>query len=361
MREKCILHIGMHKTGTSSIQYALFNHLNSSAFNYCKLGGLNHNHVFSSIFKNDPKSYHANTSLNWSNDDLVEFIDSSKSILIKNFESLGHHVIEIISGEDIGYFNQEEAKRLKIYLSHYFNDIVVVVYLRSPVSYLQSAFQELVKHGLHEFDFTYCDPKYIRFKHFSEIFGFENIIFRNYDEILKEKNSVIDDFTELFGIELNKYTTNKFSNLTLSLEAVSLLYVYQSYYVRPHNAQYFKGQNKLIDSLKNVGDRKLYFSQSIIEPIVNSNQVGIEFIKSKCDIDYINSSDINKSESYITCEDDLVSTAISSIGILAELLVSEKKCSIEEFEISKHGVAKLMHTLDLQVNGPIAASLRISK
>ncbi len=361
MREKCILHIGMHKTGTSSIQYALFNHLNSNAFNYCKLGRVNHNHAISSIFKNNPESYHANVSLNWSNDDLIEFINSSKSLLVKSLDSLDSQVTEIISGEDIGYFNQEEAKRLKIYLSQYFNDIVVVVYLRSPVSYLQSAFQELVKHGLHEFDFTYCDPKYTRFKYFSEIFGFDSIIFRNYDEVLKEKNNVVDDFTELFGIELNKYTTNTFSNSTLSLEAISLLYVYQIYYARSHNAQYFKGQNKLIDALKYVGDRKLCFSQSITEPIFNKNKVGIEFIKSKCNIDYTNSSDNNNSEYPITCEDDLISTAISSIEILITLLNGEENSSIEDIEISKHGVAELMHTLDLQVNGPIAASLRIPK
>lgn len=358
MREKCILHIGMHKTGTSSIQYALFNHLDSSVFNYCKLGQVNHNHAISSIFKNDPKSYHANVSLNWSNDEIVKFIDSAKLALAKSFVSADQNATEIISGEDIGYLTEEEANKLKTYLSHYFNEIVVIVYLRSPSSYVQSAFQELVKHGLNIFDFSHCDPNYGRFKYFSEIFGHDNIVFRNYDEILNNKYDVVVDFTELLGIKLNNYTLNRFSNTALSLEAVSFLYVYQIYYVRAHNAQYFKGQNKLIDALKHAGGQKLIFSESIIESINERNQVGIEFIKSRCNIDFSNSSVNIDSEYQITCENDLVNIAITKLDVLINLL-NENDCSFtEEVEISKVGVSKLMHALDIRLNGSIAATLR---
>jgi hypothetical protein len=279
---------------------------------------------------------------------------------LKSFDSRDYHVTEIISGEDIGYFTKEEASKLKNYLSNYFSEIVVVIYLRSPVSYIQSAFQELVKHGLYEFNFTYCDPDYKRFKYFSEVFGFNNMIFRNYDEIIREKRNVVEDFTKLFGIKLSDYVTKKFSNSALSLEAVSFLYVYQIYYVRPHDKYYFEGQNSLINVLKNIGDQRLNFSPSAIESVINENQIGIEFIKSKYNIDFLISNDNNDSKIYITCENDLISCAITYIDILIELLSSEKSFSIKDIEVSEIGVSKLMHALDLKVNGPIAAFPRTS-
>ena len=58
MRKKeIIIHIGMHKTGSSSIQQTLHKYMNDKRFTYVDLGHANHSRQISSLFEKNISSF----------------------------------------------------------------------------------------------------------------------------------------------------------------------------------------------------------------------------------------------------------------------------------------------------------------
>lgn len=62
--KQCILHVGMPKTGTSSIQESLHYGLTDPAFHYCSLGGVNVTRSIFTLFAQAPEKHH--THRGWS-------------------------------------------------------------------------------------------------------------------------------------------------------------------------------------------------------------------------------------------------------------------------------------------------------
>jgi len=168
-KELCIVHVGMHKTGSSSIQNFLYNDLKDSNFEYIDLNISNQSAVIYSMFSNEPEKYHMHRSKGNTLSDVLEYNKQNKKLLLKSFfKSPAENMI--ISAEDIMYLKYDELERFHSFLKNYFYKIKIIGYVRPIYSYIESAFQELVKHGLNKIDFTYADPDYKRFMNFYKIF-----------------------------------------------------------------------------------------------------------------------------------------------------------------------------------------------
>lgn len=322
MKELCIVHIGMHKTGSSSIQNMLFHHLKDKKFNYTNLGEANQSAQIYSLFSEHPEKYHGHISRAWNTSDINQYVEKNFKILINSFTTTSSSTIEIISGEDIGLLSFDEIVKLKTFLYKYFKKVKIIAYIRPPVSYIQSAFQELIKHGLSRFDFTDCNPRYERFQNYEKVFGKENMILKLFKSNKLYGNDIVLDFCNTLKISIDKnYKTIK-ENESISLEALSLLYTYQKYINKfSRGPNIFTERKQLISALAKIGNSRLTFSSSVLQPIIDQNQQGIDFLEQRMLESLQDEFAVN--ENCISCEEDLMRISDETIFALKQMIGKE--------------------------------------
>jgi hypothetical protein len=175
------LHLGFHKTGTTSIQFSgkeYKNLLEEQGFCYPILLGLNgeeycnHSIPIYSLFCKTPEEY-CNHSIpiyslfcktpekyghNINRGNTTKFIEHIKiqldkilfrydKILFRYDKILFRYDKIIISGEDIGNLSLDELLNMKKYFLKYVDEIIPIVYVRRPYNYLCSVISESVKQG----------------------------------------------------------------------------------------------------------------------------------------------------------------------------------------------------------------------
>ena len=198
---KIYLHIGTHKTGTTSLQHFLFinrDKLLSQGFLYPQSGipGLN------------PNGHHR---LAWS---LKKSKDRDR--LVKSWQQLHQEIDRIspenvvISSEDFEIGNPKLVSLVKSHLEKY--NTKILIYLRRQDDFLQSVYTQNVKANtchlkIHKFIQEITEKGrgdyYKLLKPWGDIFGKENIIVRIYEQ-KKLSNGLYRDFLNCLGIDLEQ-------------------------------------------------------------------------------------------------------------------------------------------------------------
>ncbi|MFZ3410095.1 hypothetical protein [Vibrio chagasii] len=217
------LHIGCHKTGTSSIQQTLFN-IRTELLR----DGI-------SVFCSDPKGRENKNgvSYNWFNlkrENREELI-SGYGGKVKDYENLVEqlkkHDSEVLiwSCEAFSfYFTPQDIKELERYLSPYFEEIKIIVYIRRQDRLLVSHYQESSKRVNHDSLYYGSSPTALpkQYDHYDEyldyneriskwasVFGEGNIIVRVFENAIKEYGDVTNDFLSIFGVNYDYTLINK--------------------------------------------------------------------------------------------------------------------------------------------------------
>lgn len=270
-RELCILHVGMHKTGTTSIQSFLTKRLADPGFHYAALRLPNHSSELFCLFNGHPEQYHAHRVVRRRREDVYRLNRQARRALIDSFESQGRDTVEVISGEDILNLPRASLRNLRGFLQDYFARIQVVCYLRPPVSHAQSAFQEHVKHGCGSFDPTFLNPRYERVVNVIDTFGASNMLLRPFVRESLHQGDVVLDFCQALGINPPRKALGR-RNTAISREATSLLYAFQKFTGGiQQGKQVFQRRHRLISALAAIGDSRLTFSSRILDPILRDN------------------------------------------------------------------------------------------
>lgn len=216
-----ILHIGMHKTGTTSIQNSLKNYDDADTF-YANLSHPNHSIPFYTCFSKEYQSYHI-----WIRQGL------SRREIQSNRENLTREIVSVLersdrrrvifSGEDISILSDDEAQELIDFLYSYADDIQVVAYYRDPIGFAVSDFQQWIKDG--STDISVSRPQYrFRFEKFIRAVGRGNVTLRDYDSI---ECDVVEDFMNLLNLDYKATAGLQFSdNPALPDEAIKVLYCF---------------------------------------------------------------------------------------------------------------------------------------
>ncbi|WP_033017466.1 hypothetical protein [Pseudoalteromonas sp. BSi20652] len=149
--KKLLLHVGFHKTATSSIQKTLAknNALLASlgyiypSFDYKSKKVINHSIPIYSIFCESPASYHINIR----NGDLVRVEELNKDYMLQFTSILETNKNVIISGEDISTLSLQALIELKNLISSYGFELEVYCSVRKAYSFTCSELQERIKNG----------------------------------------------------------------------------------------------------------------------------------------------------------------------------------------------------------------------
>lgn len=215
--KKLFLHIGFHKTGTSSLQEYL---------NQKREELQAHNIFYPESFNNE---FPGNVDLSWAfnksppvwstvNDDNKELIFEfyRKQIDATDCDNI------IISSEDFALLDTQPAiiQEIKDYFTEF--DVKVIAYLRDPIDFMAS----LYCHAVRSRSVTYSLKKYIaedysfrsadyslRLLPWARVFGKENILVKKYDTNEFVNNSLVGDFFDTIGIELTVDNTLKRANV----------------------------------------------------------------------------------------------------------------------------------------------------
>lgn len=232
MKATIYLHIGLHKTGTSSIQATLFNSrkkLLAHGINYPHLSkNPNHSVTLLPLFRRAPHRYRANRRAG---------IDTKEKAAKKNVASLAALRREldantsekvVFSGEGLVALPVEGLRQLRRELEPHAERFRVIAYVRDPYSTANSMFQQRVRRGQTHQQIMEAPP----YPHYSniassiEVFGRENVDIRLFGRAHFVNGDLIADFLSQIGAspELAKELEVSRTNVALSHEAAYLVH-----------------------------------------------------------------------------------------------------------------------------------------
>lgn len=310
--KKVIIHIGMHKTGTTSIQESLKYGLKNDDYYFLDLGHSNHSIPIYSLFCDDPINYYIHKFKNLTIKQIESYNNANKDLLMKELKNNKTKNI-IISGEDINKLSIEGLRKLKSFINNSYEDIHIIGYVREVSSYMQSMFQQKVKGGgLKDFDIEGTYPYYKNtFEKFDIVFGKENVNLWKFEPKDFYKNNIVLDFCNHLGIKFDE-SKIVYANESLSEEALRILYIFRKYGPTLGNENYPLFKNEiLLNLISGIGTNKFEFSYLLVKKILDVHKSDIEWMENR-----INAKLINKNlENGIKSELDLlnISEELSSV------------------------------------------------
>ncbi len=350
--KRCVVHFGMHKTGSSSIQQSLWRQLDNPEWKYLDLDEsmANHGRAVSTTLLEDPHRHLQRTGIsqkrlgkkkNWFENKLLEQLDSDADNLLISAEVLCSSAIGI-----------EQLRTFRALINSRIDEISAVGYVRSPKSYMESSFQEKTKRSNPALDFTSNGlyPKYRKqLSKFDDVFGIDNVSLWKFDPTKLTNGCVVQDFCARLGID---FPTNliKRANDGLSREALAFIYTYHKYGPGFSDggtaAIRGKGNNLLNSRLATLRGNKMRFSWTAVAPGLDARQEDINWIEQRLG----ESLDEPRHDQgpAIASENDLLNYQPHDLQWLAEQLGSEyiKSCKPQ---MTPQEVADWMHALRLKL------------
>jgi len=225
--KKLIIHAGLHKTGSTSIQYICkkySNELLAQGIYYMKFDENeweNHSIPLSLLFQNNPRVSNHSVGSMFSSDEMAS-IYRMKIDKYLNEELIKNKADTILlSGEDLSIFSIIELIKLKNYfLSIDEFEIKIIIYVCNPLMFAISGCQELVRAGLENIETIFTMGNLQRaeskIKKLIIAFGNENVQVISLDDVLCTFTDVTKHFFEFIGchnIDFEKNNKNEFSSI----------------------------------------------------------------------------------------------------------------------------------------------------
>ena len=278
---RCIIHVGMHKTGTSSIQQSL-NGFVDEAFVYANIDGQpNHSRALFNLFGFIPGKPPARKSESGFQQNRSLELDAAAMAVLDRSIKAAEGRTYLLSGEGIALLPRDELEKLHVYLRNWFDEITIVAAVRSPAAYMASAFQEGVKQGVQ--DCVNVSRQYRSYKNtfnkFDEVFGRENVRLWKFDPQSFPGGCAVRDFCNRLGIGLPAERIVRV-NESISREAVGLLFTYRKLGKSLGSLSMTGPQNyKLVQQVMGIGNSKFRFSPDVVRPVLEKNRADIEWME----------------------------------------------------------------------------------
>lgn len=316
---KAIIHVGMNKTGSSSIQHT-FARLKSDRFHYVNWPAPNHSELFLLLFEDEDRleAFHGFASRGETRADLLARRAVALSALQDELAAAPAPIV-VFSGELISKSGYKNAtRRLHEFFSNYCSDIKVIGYVRPPISFLTSAFQQKLKGGISHFDLHRVWPDYKEgFEKIDRVFGRENVSLKKFDPQSFAESDVVADFGHVIGIEPADVQR---VNESLSLEAVALLFVQRRF-----GRGFIKGFHKapranweFVEVLRGIGTTRFGLAAALVDPVLQANAADLAWMEARLGESL--SDGPPSTGRLIGSEDELVALALENAGAVEKLL-----------------------------------------
>jgi hypothetical protein len=307
----------MPKTGTTSVQKNLAEVKNPKGWRLLTVGGLgNMGGALYAMFHPDPHEFHWFVKRGESRQQVEDRGARLRKELKAAIEECGEEVC-VISAEVLSIFRPKGIVALRDFLEPLVDEIRIIGYVRPPVAFNMSMFQQQVKHGTNKFQIGSITPSYRKkFEKFDEIFGRENVRLRKFDPVNFPGQCIVSDFCQQIGILFPADVPILNANESLCREACGILYAYRKFgpgYGVGENV--IRENNWLIRTLLAMQGTKLRFSKSVIDQALEYEKDDIHWMEERLGVS-LEELDLGE-DGEIAHEDDLLTI---------------KRLSCEEFE-----------------------------
>lgn len=207
--KKIVIHAGLHKTGTSSIQDSLFwgNHI-LKKYGYCYITawGRNHGHILYNLFSEKPANeFYWNAIYGYDDAAVAQFNEKNLALLRETAEK-EHPEVLIVSGEMMELLSVQELERMAAFFARQFvgAQVQLLLYIRHPQNMLVSWTQQLEAFPLFPQGAPQNDAlgDYWSYENrvgkFIKAFG-ERLEIVHFEEAVKEKDGLVPHFLYTIG------------------------------------------------------------------------------------------------------------------------------------------------------------------
>ena len=301
--KEILLHIGMHKTGSTSIQASLKDYSDDITTN-ASFRESNHSRAMTTIFSSKRYNYHVWRRMGLSNKKIDRKRERYLKILEEDITNPKYQRL-LISAETISMLPNKDKRLLVKFFKSRGCEIKVICFLRRPSDYVRSMAQQQIK-GERK-DLTYIDPFYgRRLRTFSRLLPAENLIVRDFSETIKKYGDIVSGFASICDLEEERIESIRV-NESLSATATKLLYRLNNLNVATYGSKdRYEARSRLNHILSvafpaTVDDK---IDGAILSGLLRPNiEEQIEFILEKFQIDFggvPQSSDLEACETYLS-------------------------------------------------------------
>ena len=298
--KKIIVHVGMHKTATTTIQNA-YSNFDDGRNRYVDLFESNHSTPIRSLFCNNPAKFGFHVRQQHSKNEILDYRNSVREQLHQEL-SIDREVL-LTSGEDLCHLSKEEVHNFYQFLKTYSNNISAFAYVRDPLSFGSSAYQFMLRLG--STSLTPVKPNYrSRFESFIEVFGASNTELRPFDRTLFKRGSVIADFADYVGFLPHELGVIDSKRRNASFSNVAAYILHRLNTQKPLNISIQNPHldtNQLFSSLKKIPGQPFQFSSEILLQSVDPNDLA--WLKNVSGIDFNLDRSSGSLKSSLTAQD----------------------------------------------------------
>ena len=278
---RCIVHFGMFKTGSTSIQHTLFKAPAHPSFRYVHAGQANSSLILRTAFALESSRAMTSLRAQLSVEELQVESARVREALSRQLGSTADNLV--LSGEGILNLAEEELEGLHEFLTDRVPKAVAVGYARPIRETIESMFQQRLKQPMPaRGDFTHLMPKYsFVLPRFDRVFGAEQVQVWKFDPARFPDGDVVKDFCGRLGIDVPPGQAIR-KNESLSRDAVSLLYHYRTASLCADNdSQARRADQLLITALSDLKGPKLRLGRRILEDLFARNRHHLDWIEAR--------------------------------------------------------------------------------
>ena len=238
-KKKILLHVGLHKTGSTSIQDGMKKNFDAVS-NKCILYPMipikgekysNHSFMLYSMFCDTPEKYHMNQKFNCGTKEKSEKLNNYYSEILTSEINKKNNDLIVLSGEDVSSLTKENIESMKTFFidnADFDIEFEIVIYVRHLCDYIQSVIQQRVKDGgweellLTELQSNKIGQVKNQIDKFVRVFGLENIRIYKFEDAISHSHGIVGHFFNqaLDLIDLGSFDLSEaHSNRSISYES----------------------------------------------------------------------------------------------------------------------------------------------
>jgi hypothetical protein len=308
----CWIHVGMHKTGSTAIQQNLSKANLHQTWQLMKTGGRpNMGAALTAMFDDEPEKLFWFKQRGESREAVIQQGRAWQTELVSDIHKLNGATC-IISSEFISGFAWDTARRFHDFIRPLFDEIRVIGYIRPPISYCVSQYQEMLKYGHSRFNIDEVHLNYReRFEKFDAIFGRDSVVLRKFDPGSFPDRCIIRDFCQQIGIGFPEDLQVKRRNESLCREACGLLYAYRKYGpVYGKGGAAFEENSQLVKGLAAIRGGSLKVHESLMTRMLESKAEDIMWMEQRLGVSLHELT--GKDDGCVSSEQDLLTISRSS-------------------------------------------------
>lgn len=272
-----VIHIGMSKTGSSSIQRTLSKTRQLPRFEYLWLDEANAGRHLATAFMAEPERMQSNRKRGL---DKAPLMAERERVLAAWAAQLKADAdLFVLSSEMISLLDRPALTALRDWLTPQVDRISLLGYVREPASYMESMFQQSLKAGNARFDLARRYPAYReRFGDLEAVFGRERLQYKLFAPARFAHQCVVRDFLQGLGRELDESEVVRVND-GLSAAAVGLLFIYRRHGpAMGEGARALRGNRRLIQALRSLEGPKFRLSAALVRPILAAMQDDMDWM-----------------------------------------------------------------------------------